>query len=140
MPMVDPRRIEEMLRNLDNYLANLYRLSQFPAEDLINDPIKLGAAKYFLQVVVECCIDLANHLIARYGWRRPESMADAFTVLAENSVIEQDFLLTLQRMARFRNRLVHLYWEVDAPTIYQLMQENLGDIEQFKTAIIGYTS
>ncbi|MBN1148661.1 MAG: DUF86 domain-containing protein [Anaerolineales bacterium] len=77
---------------------------------------------------------------AQNGWRRPESIADAFAVLAENDVIQLDFLPTLQRMARFRNRLVHLYWEVDVPIIYRILQENLADFDRFERDVLDYMS
>lgn len=34
-------------------------------------------------------------------------------------------------MVQFRNRLVHLYWEVDAEIIYEILQKNLGDFDLF---------
>jgi uncharacterized protein YutE (UPF0331/DUF86 family) len=92
----------------------------------------LGAAKYYLQVAVECCIDVANHIIARQGFRSPETFADTFTVLAENQVIEPEFVSTAHNMVRMRNRLVHLYWEVDADVLYQTLQHNLDDFCRFR--------
>ena len=136
--MIDSRRIEDLFRNLDSYLSNLKVLSQYKKDELVDDGIKMGAAKYYLQVAIESCIDVANHLIANYGWRRPESMADSFEVLAENKILQPDFLDTMQRMARFRNRLVHLYWEVDGETIFRILQENLGDFERFQFEILKY--
>jgi len=41
-------------------------------------------------------------------------------------------------MARFRNRLVHLYWEVEDRLVYQYLQESLGDLEQFARAIAAH--
>lgn len=34
-------------------------------------------------------------------------------------------------MARFRNRLVHIYWEVDDELIYSFINEDISDIEEF---------
>lgn len=60
-----------------------------------------------LQAAIECCIDVVNHIIVHQGFRAPESYADSFTVLAENRVIEQDFVSTAHKMVRMGNRLVH---------------------------------
>ncbi len=94
--MVEPATIESIFRNLDTYLGQLARL---PRQELADDLVKLGAAKYYLQVAVEYCIDVANHIIARQGFRAPEFYAGSFTVLAENGVIEQDFAPIAHRMA-----------------------------------------
>ncbi len=34
-------------------------------------------------------------------------------------------------MARFRNRLIHLYWEVDDNQIYEILQSRLDDFKTF---------
>lgn len=133
--MVEPETIEGIFRNLDVYLDQLHQLAGLPREELANDLVKLGAAKYYLQVAVECCIDVANHIIARQGFRAPESYADTFTVLGENGVIEQDFVATAHRMVRMRNRLVHLYWEVDVNILYDTLQNNLGDFDRFRAYV-----
>jgi uncharacterized protein YutE (UPF0331/DUF86 family) len=39
-------------------------------------------------------------------------------------------------MARFRNRLIHIYWDIDNDRIYNLLQEDIGDIEQYLTEYI----
>ncbi len=120
--MVKLDKIEGIFRNLDGYLANLRALAQLPKAELLNDMARLGGAKYYLQVAVECCVDAANHIIARQNWRAPTSLADSFTVLAENHVIPAEFLGTARQMVGMRNRLVHLYWDVDAETVYDTLQ------------------
>jgi uncharacterized protein YutE (UPF0331/DUF86 family) len=96
--MADLGTIEGIFRNLDHYLDPLRQLSTLPREQFESDPIKLGAAKYYLQVAIECCIDVANHIIARQGFRAPETYADAFTVLAENEIIAPEFTSTAHKM------------------------------------------
>lgn len=136
--MVDPQTFERIFRNLDVYVDQLRHLAMVPRQELTGDLVKLGAAKYYLQVAIECCLDTANHIIARQGFRAPESYADSFTVLAENGVIEQDFASTARRMVGLRNRLVHLYWEVDANVLYSILQNNLDDFDQFKAYVYSF--
>jgi len=136
--MVKLDQIENIFHNLDTYVANLRALAQLSKAELLNDQARLGGAKYYLQVAVECCVDAANHIIARQNWRAPRSLADSFAVLAENDVIPAEFLGTARQMVGMRNRLVHLYWDVDAETVYDTLQNNLGDFERFKAAIYMY--
>lgn len=135
---VDRETVEGIFRHLDLYLTQLKHLATLSQEELTNDLVSLGAAKYYLQVAIECCIDIANHIIARYGFRPPRSYADSFTVLAENGIIGEDFLPTAYRMVGLRNRLVHLYWEVDADVLYGLLQRNLRDFDRFKAWIYAF--
>ena len=47
-----------------------------------------------------------------------------------------DHLKRLIKMAKFRNRLVHLYWELDTETIYKIIQENVEDFKLFQEKIV----
>ncbi len=136
--MVKLEKIEGAFRNLDRYVAILRNLAAMPAEALFADVVRLGGARYYLQVAVECCIDVANHLIAQAGWRPPRNYADSFVVLAENGVLSEDFLVIARRMVGMRNRLVHLYWEVDDEMVYQTLREHLGDFDRFQAVIYAY--
>jgi uncharacterized protein YutE (UPF0331/DUF86 family) len=41
-------------------------------------------------------------------------------------------------MAHFRNRLVHLYWDVDNARVYDYLQGSLADFDDFARAIAGH--
>jgi uncharacterized protein YutE (UPF0331/DUF86 family) len=41
-------------------------------------------------------------------------------------------------MVQFRNRLVHLYWEVDEEIVYAILQNNLDDFDIFARYILDY--
>ena len=67
--MVSPDKIEGIFRSLDAYVKILDALRQLPKAELLADAARLGGAKYYLQVAIECCVEIANHLIARQRWR-----------------------------------------------------------------------
>ena len=116
----------------------LEQLALLSRKRLAGDKINLGAAKYYLQISVECCINVAHHVIAREGFRAPTTYADSFTILLENEIIDLEFCTTAHKMVRMRNRLVHLYWEVDADILYDTLQHNLADFGLFKEYIYRY--
>lgn len=41
-------------------------------------------------------------------------------------------------MVSFRNRVVHLYWDVDDVTVYAILQNNLGDFDTYVGYILGF--
>ena len=49
-------------------------------------------------------------------------------------------LPVMKKMARFRNRLVHLYWEIDNETVYNILQGDLDDIDHFVSCICVFIS
>jgi uncharacterized protein YutE (UPF0331/DUF86 family) len=135
--VVSPERLEEKFRRLGEFLAVLRELRSVPAEALPGDLVRMGSVKYYLQVSIESCIDVAQHVIASEGFRPPKDYADTFTVLAERGILEQEFAERLRRMAKFRNRLVHLYGEVDDRHVVRVLAEDLGDFDLFRERILA---
>ena len=92
-----------------------------------------------LQVSIECCLDIAHHIVADEGYRSPTDYYDTFVVLHENGIVPESFLPTLRQMVSFRNRVVHLYWDVDDVTVYQILQSDLNDFEAYVRYILDFS-
>ena len=112
-------------------LQRLEDLGRIPEAEFVTDPHKVGSAKYSLIVAIEGTVDLSNHVISKNGFRTPEDYADTFRVMEENGVFDADFTGALIQMARFRNRLVHIYWDIDDAEIYRIILTRLQDIRRF---------
>lgn len=138
--MVDPRRIEELVDRLIRNLTLLDELASIPTEELRGDPLRLGGAKYYLVVAVEVCIDIANHVIASEGLRRPADFADAFAILGEEGLLSEGLTTTTRDMARFRNLLVHEYAEVDDVRVLEILREGREDLRRFASVAAGFAA
>ncbi|MHC4216533.1 MAG: type VII toxin-antitoxin system HepT family RNase toxin, partial [Planctomycetota bacterium] len=99
---------------------------------------KIASAKYHFIVVIESSIDMCNHIISRNGYRVPEDYGDTFRVMREEGAFDTEFSEELVKMEKFRNRLVHLYWEIDDTRIYKILEGNLGDLNKFIKLIAGF--
>ena len=138
--MVDKAKCDQILDNLRGFVADLRRLSKVATEEFLKDQDKANSAKYSFVVAIEACIDLANHIISSENLRIPKDNADSFLVLIENDILDESKKETHQAMARFRNRLVHLYWDVNDRQVYGYLQTQLSDLEDFANDIAAYAS
>ena len=120
---------------IDEFLELLNQIGSTKEDQFVSDKILIGSAKYYLQVSIEACLDVANHIIASERLRAPKDYADSFSVLNEAGFISTELCRKLRQMAKFRNRLVHLYSEIDNNYIYGFIQNNLDDFLLFKKAI-----
>jgi uncharacterized protein YutE (UPF0331/DUF86 family) len=76
--------------------------------------------------------------VARQGRRAPQDYADCFTILADLGVITPDLATGLKQMARFRNLVVHLYWKVDNRRVCKIIQNDLGDLDNFRQQLSSW--
>ncbi|PIV20958.1 MAG: DUF86 domain-containing protein [Deltaproteobacteria bacterium CG_4_8_14_3_um_filter_45_9] len=131
MPLFNPDKIASLVSEMRKAINRLKSLATLDKESFLNDPDKIGSAKYNFVMAIESAIDICNHIISQNGYRAPEDYADTFQVLGEQGIFDKDFLRTLKDMARFRNRLVHLYREVDDEQVFEILQSRLDDFKTF---------
>ena len=106
-----------------------------PQSEFVADAQAVDAAKYRLLVAVEAAVSICTHVTSRLAARTPESYADCFEVLGGAGIVSTDLAERLGRMARFRNRLVHLYWKIDNERVWEILRESLVDLEAYLEAI-----
>ena len=135
--MVDKDILQRKLSFIDLKLQNLETLKGIEREDFLASFQAVDSAKYNLQVCIEALIDVSNHVVARERWGIPSTSAEAVKLIIQHGVLGKDKELSLVQMVRFRNRIVHLYQEVDDSEIYRILQENLDDIKGFIQAVIN---
>lgn len=136
--MVDPIVVDSILSNLQGSLDRLAILATLPEDEFLQDFTKVESAKHLLQVSVECCLDMAHHIVADEGYRRPANYYDSFVVLNENGILPDALMPTLRQMVSFRNRVVHLYWDVDDAMVYGILQEDLDDFDTYLEHILRF--
>jgi len=124
-------KIRKITSEILSALANLEDLQKISEQDFLADAHKIGSAKYSLIVAIEGAVDLCNHVIAKNGFRTAEDYADTFRVMNEQGAFDQVFTNSLIQMARFRNRLVHIYWDIDNQELFRIVQNRLSDIKRF---------
>jgi uncharacterized protein YutE (UPF0331/DUF86 family) len=124
-------KVRKITSEILTALERLEDLQKLTKAEFIADPHKIGSAKYNLIVAIEGAVDLCNHVISKNGFRTPEDYTDTFMVMKEKGAFDERFTSSLIQMVRFRNRLVHIYWDVDDAELYRIIQTNLQDIRQF---------
>ena len=138
MPHYDQDKMAKLISELRKSVSRLQKLKETGRQTFLNDPDKIGSAKYHFIVAIESSIDMCNHIISRNGYRVPEDYGDTFKVMGENGAFDFEFSEQLVKMAKFRNRLVHLYWEVDDARIYKILEENPKDFIKFTKSIARF--
>ena len=133
--MLDRERIKRKLEIIHVCLGRLERLALSGRQEFLADFRSADAAKHNLQVAIEAMLDVANHLIARMGYPVPANHAEAFETIAREGWLDENDLARFAAMTRFRNRLVHLYEDIDDGQVYDILRDDLGDFRIFMKSI-----
>jgi len=109
----------------------LRELAATPLEEYQADPRNYGSGERFLQLAIETTLSIGHHLVAARGFEQPRTYAEVFGILGRARVLDPDFAASLEPMARLRNRLVHVYEDVDPARIHELLGSRLDDFDRF---------
>lgn len=109
--------------------------AQLHDDDFWGDVRNMFTVKLHLIQAIEDAANLCSHLSARLGGMAPANYAACFESLVKLNVIEERLGERLQKMSRFRNLLVHRYWEVDDQRVLELARHDVQDLEEFVQAV-----
>lgn len=104
-------------------------------EEFVSDKEKFAVAEHYLRRALEAIFDIGGHIISRFTYspgKRPKSIKEIALELGKRGIIDQKFAEDkLVEMAGYRNRLVHFYEEITPKELYQIITQDLNDLEIF---------
>ena len=136
--MVDKALVFRKLASLNDYREQLSEYSSITVDQYRSDWKTQRIVERTLQMMIELCADIANHVISDNGLRTPETYVDTFRVLAENSILTAEQFAVMEKMAKFRNIVVHQYEAVDAEIVILVLRRHLGDFQLFSDLICNH--
>jgi uncharacterized protein YutE (UPF0331/DUF86 family) len=122
--------LEQRLDELKARTSRLEDLSRRPREEFDANPDLRAIAERNFEVAIQCCIDMANRILALEGARKPRDYYDSFMLLAEVGVVPADLARSAAPMAGFRNVLAYEYSGIDWDQVYESFG-HLGDLCDF---------
>jgi len=134
-PSIEKTLITTKLGKLTQYQRLLRILQANTLEDFTSDFKTSGAPERYLQVAIECIIDIGNEIISSLQLQRPERYGDIPYILAEAKIIPKTFTETIASLIGFRNLLVHDYASINPNLVYEFLQPKLPDFENFSKHI-----
>ena len=134
---LNTKLLEDRLGYITKSVVKLKAIASLPKERFLmgDNP---AAAESYLRRCLEAIFDIGRHIIAKTAGKAEVEYKEVVTRLREIGVITQAHAENLKLMAGYRNRLVHFYDEVSDVELYQIIQNNLGDIEEFVRQIAAF--
>lgn len=136
--MIKREIVISIIDKLNEYINILKSVRKYDKKKYIDDPLIYGSSERFLHLSIECVLDIGNHVISDMRYRKPENNKDIFLVLYENKIINEKLKNNLCNMAGLRNILVYDYMKLDRELVYDIINNNLKDIEAFVKIIVEY--
>ena len=136
--MIDRGRVEHLINYVQEMLNRLQSQGGKRFEEFAEDFQAVDASLYELQTMLEAVSDIAMHVVTGANLGSPNSRPEAVEMLAKNGIIPQDLAEKISQAVRMRNVIVHHYPSVNLRTVYDVIQNDLGDTVDFCAEIVNY--
>lgn len=127
--MTDPALVAKKLAFVETCVRELRALAR--PERMADDVRERRFVEHTLQLAIQAALDVGSHIVSDERLGEPETSRDVFRLLARAGVVPTGLAEHLERMAGFRNVVVHLYQEVDLGIVRDVVENHLGDLLEF---------
>lgn len=131
--MTDPDLIAKKLALIETCVRELRTMAR--PETLAEDIREQRFVERTLQIAIQAALDAASHIVADERLGEPSTYRQLFELLEKADYISLELSTELEKMAGFRNVLVHGYDSVDLAIVKDIVENRLDDLEQFAKLI-----
>ncbi len=132
---ISKRIVSDRLAWVDRMLNEIRALPLESKPTFMQDSRNIWAAESCRRRALEALFDLGRHIAAKgFGEAITEYKEIAATLNRRKVVSTRDGEL-MQKLAGYRNRLVHFYHDVSADELYEICSSHLGDVEHIADSL-----
>ena len=136
--VVDRHRVEDRIDRIRRYTRDLRDFGTISRETFRGNRERQYAVLHAMQNAIEACIEIASHIVSADRLGAPRNYASLFTMLEQHRILPTPIAEQMRQMTRFRNRIVHLYWDVDLDLVYDYLTQRLEDFDTYLSHIETY--
>ncbi len=134
---LDVNKIKNLIAEIQENILALKELSSLSLEEFKSDKKNYGLCEHHLRRALEGILTIGAHILSRLP-AKTKDYQEIILSLGKLDVVPEDFAEKNKKLASYRNRMVHIYWEVSVEEIYKITKEHLTDIEKFCEHYLDY--
>lgn len=132
---VNKTTIEEKIKLIELHIGRLKKLISLPQKEISEDK-NFAYAAWNLRGALESLFNICTHILSRIPGVKIDEYKQMALDMGKEGIVPMEFAEgTLLKMAGYRNRLTHFYYEVTPEEMHSIIQNNLGDFDVFMKSI-----
>ena len=105
-------------------------------EQFLDDLDRQEIILFNLQMAIQNCIDIAAHIVSDQEMGVAGSTNEMFYMLQDNEYLDLNLTEKMVAAVGFRNLVVHEYEVVDLKRVYQFIQKDIFDLENYLKTLL----
>lgn len=132
---IDREKIKQRFSEINEAVSGAKDLVGLSDKEFWSRKENIAAVKYYLLQAIEAVGGVCVHFAAKKFNKGVSAFGECFEVMEKEGVLEKNLADKLRKMAKFRNKLIHRYWEIEDKNILEYAREDMGDFEEFIKAV-----
>ena len=132
---ISKRVVSDRMAWVDRMLREIRALPLESKTVFLQDSRNVWAAESCLRRALEALFDMGRHIAAKGFGQAVTEYKEIAATLKRYEVISSDELTLMQKLAGYRNRLVHFYHDVSEDELYEICASHLGDVEKIANSL-----
>ena len=133
---MDREVVAQKLESLCRCLQRIQTKCPADAETLATDFDLQDIVSLNLSRAVQLCVELGAHLISGIDVAAPDTMGQAFDILALGGVTPTTLAINLKKAVGFRNIPVHYFDAINWLIVYSIAKNHLADFSVFARIVV----
>ena len=134
--MIDRDIIIDKASRTERHLKRIKGKRDVSLDRFLSDVDVQDIVLFNLQIAIQSCIDIASHIISDEELGVAGSTSEIFYILQENNYIDAQLTEKIVSAVGFRNLVAHEYGNLDLKKVYQIIHEDMEDIQVFLKEIL----
>ncbi len=135
---IDKEIILERLGIIQKSVNRLEELKELSKGELALED-NFAIAEHNLRYALEATFDICGHILSRIPGSQADECKQMAREMGKQKIVSMNFAEEkLVKMAGYRNRLTHLYFEISGQEIFDIINNNLNDFKEFEKFIKKY--
>lgn len=135
---LDTAKIRNLIAGIQENIKELENIACMSLNDFKQNKRNYAIAEHHLRRALEGILTIGTHILSRIPNVRMKDYQSIIESLGAQNVIPKDFAEKNKKLSAYRNRLVHLYWEISEKELYEIIKQHLKDIDMFCNYFLGY--
>lgn len=132
---VDKEKIKQRFSEINESLKEIERLTSIEEKEFWSKKENMAAVKYYLLQAIEAVGGICVHIAAKKFNKGVSAFGECFEILNKEGFLPEDLVSRLRKMVKFRNKLIHRYWEIDDKAILEYTKKDLDDFNDFMKVV-----
>ncbi|HOC53265.1 MAG TPA: DUF86 domain-containing protein [Caldisericia bacterium] len=128
---LDIEKIKKRVSEIEESINEINKIVSINEYEFWKDKRNITSVKYYLLEAIEAVGEICVHIVAKKFGKGVNSLSECINILEKEEILDKELSSRLKKMIKFRNKLIHKYWDIDDKLVYEYAKNETNDFTDF---------